>query len=149
MHSVIDDHSRLAYSEIHPDERADTCAGFFARSLDYFAAHGITRVERLMTDNAFSYRRGRQLRALLERHGIKHKFIRPHCPWQNGKAERFNRTLASEWAYRQAYTSNDERSAALPHLLDTYNHQRRHSALDGHPPISRPRHQPDGRDGYT
>jgi transposase InsO family protein len=137
VHSVIDDHSRLAYSEIHPDERADTCAGFFARALDYFADHGIGRVERLMTDNAFSYRHGRQLRELLEAHAIKHKFIRPHCPWQNGKAERFNRTLASEWAYRQVFTNNDQRTAALPDFLDTYNHRRRHSALDGQPPVSR------------
>ena len=137
VHSLVDDHTRLAYSEILDDERADTCAAFVSRALDYFAAHGITRVERLMTDNAWSYRHGRRLRELLGDHGIKHKFIKPHCPWQNGKAERFNRTLASEWAYRQVFASNDERSAALPHFLDNYNHRRRHTALDGQPPISR------------
>jgi transposase len=86
VHSVVDDHSRLAYSEILNDERADTCAGFFARALDYFAAHGISDVERLMTDNAFSYRRGRGLRELLAERGITHKLIKPHCPWQTAKS---------------------------------------------------------------
>ena len=69
--------------------------------------------------------------------GATHKFIRPHCPWQNGKVERFNRTLATEWAYRQVFTTNAERTAALPPCLDHYNHQRRHTAIGGHPPISR------------
>ena len=137
VHSVVDDHSRLAYSEILDDERADTCAEFFTRALDYFAAHGITSVERVMTDNAWSYRNGSRLRQLLEDRDITHKFIRPHCPWQNGKVERFNRTLASEWAYRQVFTTNHDRSAALPDFLDNYNHRRRHTALGGQPPISR------------
>ena len=137
VHSAVDDHSRLAYSEILADERADTCAGFVERALEFFATNGIDRVERLITDNAWSYRHGSQLRQLLADHDIKHKFIRPHCPWQNGKVERFNRTLASEWAYRQVFTSNDERSAALPDFIDYYNHRRRHSAIGGQPPISR------------
>jgi transposase InsO family protein len=137
VHSAVDDHSRLAYSEILNDERADTCAGFLERALDYFAATGIAQVERLITDNAWSYRNGAQLRELLNDRGIKHKFIKPHCPWQNGKVERYNRTLATEWAYRQVFTSNDERSAALPDFLDYYNHRRRHTALGGQPPISR------------
>ena len=137
VHSVVDDHSRLAYSEILDDERAVTCAVFFSRALDYFAAHGIDRIERLMTDNAWSYRHGRELRELLASNSIKHKFIKPHCPWQNGKVERFNRTLANEWAYRQVFTSNHDRSAALPDFLDNYNHRRRHTALGAHPPICR------------
>lgn len=136
IHSVVDDHSRLAFAEIHADERADTVAGFFARAIEFFAEHGIT-IERLMTDNAFSYRHGRQLRELLERHRIKHKFIRPHCPWQNGKVERFNRTLATEWAYRQVFTSNHERTLAFAPWLHRYNTERRHAALGGRPPISR------------
>ena len=137
VHSAIDDHSRLAYSEILTDERADTCAGFVERALEFFTANGIDRVERLITDNAWSYRNGTRLRQLLIDRNITHKFIRPHCPWQNGKVERFNRTLASEWAYRQVFTSNDQRSAALPDFIDYYNHRRRHSAIGGHPPISR------------
>lgn len=137
VHSVVDDHSRLAYSEVLDDERAGTVAGFFERAVTYFADHGIDRIERLMTDNAFSYRHGKALASFLASHDIKHKFIRPHCPWQNGKVERFNRTLQTEWAYRQVFTSNDERTAALAPWLHHYNHQRRHSALAGHPPISR------------
>ena len=136
VHSVVDDHSRLAYSEIHDDERADTVCEFFDRAIAFYAEHGIT-IERVMTDNALVYRKSRRLRDLLEQHGIRHKFIRPHCPWQNGKVERFNRTLQTEWAYRRVFTSNTERRTALPDFIRYYNHQRRHSALGGLPPTSR------------
>ena len=135
IHSLVDDHSRLAYSEVLPDEKGITCAGFLARAIDYFAAHGITRIERLMTDNAWAYRWS--LREVCAAHQIRQKFIRPHCPWQNGKVERLNRTLATEWAYRQVFTSNDDRTAALAPWLEHYNTERRHSALGGKPPISR------------
>ena len=135
VHSLIDDHTRLAYSEILPDEQGPTCAAFLERAIAYFAAHGITRIERLMTDNAWAYRYS--LRATCARHGIRQKFIKPHCPWQNGKVERLNRTLATEWAYRRAFTSNTERQAALAPWIEHYNTERRHSALGGHPPISR------------
>ena len=137
VHSLVDDHSRLAYSEIHADERAGTVADFYQRAVAYFADHGIDRIERLMTDNAFSYRHGAQLRDLLAAAGTRHLFIKPHCPWQNGKVERLNRTLQTEWAYRQVFTSNDQRTAALPPWIDYYNHRRRHSAIGGLPPISR------------
>ena len=136
VHSVVDDHSRFAYSEILPDEQAATCSAFFARALDVFAAHGVT-VERVMTDNHWSYTRSNSLAALLAINGIAHKLIKPHCPWQNGKVERFNRTLQIEWAYRQVFNSNDERTRALDPWLDEYNTRRRHSALGGQPPISR------------
>ena len=135
VHSLVDDHSRLAYSEILPDEKGPTCAAFLTRAIDYFAAHGITRIERLITDNAWAYRFS--LREVCAEHGIAQKFIKPHCPWQNGKVERLNRTLATEWAYRRAYASNDERAAALAPWLEHYNTQRRHSALGGKAPISR------------
>ena len=135
VHSLVDDHSRLAYSEIHTDEKGTTCAAFLERAITYFAAHGITRIERLMTDNAWAYRYS--LRELCTSRGIVQKFIRPHCPWQNGKVERLNRTLAIEWAYRQIFTSNDERAAALTPWIEYYNTQRRHQALGGLPPISR------------
>jgi len=137
IHSLVDDHSRLAYSEIHDNEKGDTCAGFLERAAVYFAAHGIDRIERVMTDNHWSYRRSYAVAAVIEQLRATHKFIRPHCPWQNGKVERFNRTLQTEWAYRQVFTSNNERSAALPDFLDNYNHRRRHHALGGHPPTSR------------
>jgi transposase InsO family protein len=135
VHSLVDDHSRLAYSEILPDEKGATCADFLKRAIAYFAAHGITRIERLMTDNAWAYRYS--LRTVCADHDIVQKFIKPHCPWQNGKVERLNRTLATEWAYRQAFTTNHERAAALAPWLEHYNTERRHSALGGKPPISR------------
>jgi transposase InsO family protein len=135
VHSMVDDHSRLAYSEILPDEKGITCAGFVARAATYFAAHGIPRIERIMTDNAWAYRWS--LRAVAADLGAKQIFIKPHCPWQNGKVERLNRTLQTEWAYRQVFTSNAERAAALAPWLEHYNTRRRHSALGGLPPISR------------
>ena len=135
VHSLVDDHSRLAYSEIHDDEQGPTCAAFLERAIAYFAAHGITRIERLITDNAWAYRWS--LRKVCSDHGIRQKFIKPHCPWQNGKVERYNRTFATEWAYRRVYTSNTERREALAPWLEHYNTQRRHSSLGGHPPITR------------
>lgn len=134
VHSMIDDHSRLAYSEILPDEKGVTCAQFLLRAADYFAQHGITRIERIMTDNAFAYRKS--LASAAAQLGAKQVFIRPHCPWQNGKVERLNRTLQIEWAYRQVFTSNDDRAAALAPWLEHYNTQRIHTAI-GAPPISR------------
>jgi transposase InsO family protein len=135
VHSLVDDHSRLAYSEILPDEKGTTCAAFLARAAAYFADHGIDRIERVMTDNAWAYKYS--LRHVCASIGARQKFIRPHCPWQNGKVERLNRTLATEWAYRQIFTSNDQRAAALAPWIEHYNTRRRHSALGGLPPISR------------
>jgi transposase InsO family protein len=135
VHSLVDDHSRLAYSEILDDEKGATCAGFLTRAIAYFDTFGITRIEQLMTDNAWAYRWS--LRELCATHQIRQIFIKPHCPWQNGKVERLNRTLQTEWAYRQVFISNDERAAALAPWLEHYNTQRRHSALGGLPPISR------------
>ena len=128
-------HSRLAYSEVLPDEKGTTCAAFLTRAAAYFAAHGITRIERVMTDNAWAYKYS--LREACAQIGARQKFIKPHCPWQNGKVERLNRTLATEWAYRQAFTSNNQRAAALAPWIEHYNTRRRHSALGGLPPISR------------
>jgi transposase InsO family protein len=135
VHSLVDDHSRLAYSEVLPDEKGTTCAAFLLRAIGYFAAHGIPRIEQLMTGNAWAYKYS--LRDLCATTGIKQVFIRPHCPWQNGKVERLNRTLLTEWAYRQVFLTNDQRSAALAPWLEHYNTQRRHSALGGLPPVSR------------
>ena len=135
VHSVVDDHSRLAYSEVLPDEKGPTCAAFLERALAYLAEHGITRVERLMTDNAWAYRWS--LRQVCAEHDVRQKFIRPHCPWQNGKAERYNRTLASEWAYARVYLTNDDRTQALDPWLAYYNTDRAHSALGGLSPLQR------------
>jgi transposase InsO family protein len=137
VHSMVDDHCRLAYSEILPDEKGPTCAGFLLRAAAYFASFGISRIEEVITDNHMSYRRSHDVRAAITAIGARHLFIKPHCPWQNGKVERFNRTLQIEWAYRQIFMSNDERAAALAPWLELYNTRRRHTALGGLPPISR------------
>jgi len=137
IHAVIDDHSRLAYAEIHTDETGTTCAGFLVRAAAFFATCGITRIERVMTDNAFAYRLSHEFAGALEILGARHLLIRPHCPWQNGKVERLNRTLLAEWAYSRVFTSNAERTRCLPEWIAYYNTRRRHSALGGLPPISR------------
>jgi transposase InsO family protein len=137
VHAAVDDHSRLAYAEVLPDDKGTTSAGFLLRAAAFFADRGITRIERVITDNAFAYRNSADFTAATTALGARHKFIRPHCPWQNGKVERFNRTLATEWAYRQIFTSNAERAHALAPWLEVYNTQRRHTALGGLPPISR------------
>lgn len=133
VHSAIDAHSRLAFSEIHHDERGPTCAGFFERARAFFTQHGIDHVEAVLTDNALAYR-GRDFTAALN--GAEHRRIRPYTPRTNGKVERFNRTLLEEWAYVRAYATDDERTAALDDWLHLYNHHRHHTAIGG-PPISR------------
>jgi transposase InsO family protein len=137
VHAVVDDHRKLAYCETLPDEKGPTCAAFLLRAARYFAEHGITHIERVITDNHLSYKRSNDVRDALATLNARHKFIKPHCPWQNGKVERFNRTLAAEWAYRRPFTSNAERAAALAPWLEHYNTERRHSALAGLPPVSR------------
>ncbi|MBH5338693.1 IS481 family transposase [Streptomyces pactum] len=137
VHSAIDDHSRLAYSEIHPDEKVATCAGFLTRAAAFFHSHGIPRIERVLTDNAWPYRKGLAWKAVLAELRATGKLTRAYRPQTNGKVERFNRTLLDAWAYLRPYTSNNERTAALTDFLHTYNHHRCHTALDGHPPISR------------
>jgi transposase InsO family protein len=137
IHSLVDDHSRLAYSEVLPDEKGATCGAFLLRAAAYFAGHGIPRIERVMTDNHFSYKLSTDVAAAMAALHARHLFIRPHCPWQNGKVERYNRTLQVEWAYRQVFLTNTDRTAALAPWLEFYNTRRRHSAIGGLPPISR------------
>lgn len=135
IHSAVDDHSRLAYSEVLADERQHTAIGFWQRAHVFFTEHGIT-VERVLTDNGSCYK-SKLFTQALTTDGIAHKRIRPYRPQTNGKVERFNRTLLEEWAYLRPYTSNTERTAALADFLHTYNHHRCHTALGGQPPISR------------
>jgi transposase InsO family protein len=135
-HAIVDDHSRLAYVELHRDERAQTVTGFLERALAFFAEHEIT-ARRLMTDNAFSYVKNRSLRELLAARGIKHLTTEPYRPRTNGKVERFHQTMAREWAYGLTYRSHRQRNEALPHWLTHYNTRRPHSSLGGLPPISR------------
>ncbi|MGH9093762.1 MAG: IS481 family transposase, partial [Acidimicrobiales bacterium] len=136
VHTAIDDHTRLAYSEVLDDEKGPTCAGFLHRALEWFAGHGIT-VTRILTDNAWSYRHSTDWAQVCIAWSIRRRFTKPGCPWTNGKAERFNRTLLHEWAYARAWTSNPARRRGLDRFLLHYNTQRGHSALGGHPPISR------------
>jgi transposase InsO family protein len=135
-HAIVDDHSRLAYVELHEDEKAATVTGFVERALAFFAEHGILG-KRLMTDNGFSYVKNRSLRELLARQGIRHLTTKPYRPRTNGKVERFHQTMAREWAYGLAYRSHRQRDQALPHWLDHYNRHRPHSSFGGRPPISR------------
>jgi transposase InsO family protein len=135
-HSIVDDHSRLAYSELHRDERADTVAAFTRRALEFFEAHGIL-AKRLMSDNAWVYTKNRALARLLEKRAVKHVLIKPRRPQTNGKVERFQQTMAREWGYGMAYRSSADRAKAMPHWLRYYNEQRPHSSIGDRPPISR------------
>jgi transposase InsO family protein len=137
VHAAVDDHTRLAYAEILHDEKGATAAGFLTRAAAWFATAGITHIERVITDNAFAYRHSTAFKTAIAELGAEQRFIKPHCPWTNGKVERFNRTLQTEWAYRRIYTSNTRRANALPRWLQEYNNHRPHTALAGQPPISR------------
>lgn len=134
FHTVIDDHSRVAYVEEHDDERAETAVGVLRRAVDWFADHGVD-VERVLSDNGSAYR-SFAWRAACAELGIVPKRTRPYRPQTNGKIERFHRTLADGWAYARHYQSESECRAALPSWLHFYNHHRHHSAI-GAPPISR------------
>ena len=135
-HAIVDDHTRLAYVELHDDEKAATVTGFMERALAFFAEHGIT-AKRVMTDNAFTYVKNRSLRELLAREGIRHLTTEPYRPRTNGKVERFHQTMTREWAHGVSYRSHRHRNQALPHWLDHYNRTRPHSAIGDRPPISR------------
>ena len=135
VHSAIDDHSRLAYSEVHDDETAATTCGFWERAMVFFAEHAVT-VVRLMSDNGPNYR-STAFAQLLDQHGIRHKFTRPYRPQTNGKVERYQRTMRDEWGYGKAYSCESARRKALRGWLHTYNHHRPHTALGGKPPITR------------
>ena len=136
VHVAVDDHSRLAFAQILPDEKGPTCAAFLLAAAEFFAGHGIT-ISRVMTDNALNYRRSNDFQNALNILDAKHVLTRPHSPWQNGKAERFNRTMQENWAYRHPFASNQDRRDTLQPWLDHYNYARAHTACDGQPPISR------------
>ncbi|MEV6628170.1 IS481 family transposase [Amycolatopsis sp. NPDC051106] len=135
VHTVLDDHSRLAYAEIHADEKADTALGVLRRAAAWFADHGVT-VERVLSDNGACYRSSAWRDTCTEL-GITPKRTRPYRPQTNGKIERFHRTLAEGWAYARFYPSEALRRAALPGWLHFYNHHRPHSSTGGKPPVTR------------
>ena len=134
LHTVIDDHSRVAYVEICADERATTAVGVLQRAVAWFADQGVT-VERVLSDNGSCYR-SHAWRQTCAELGITPKRTRPYRPQTNGKIERFHRTLADGWAYARFYPSETDRRSALPDWIHFYNHHRTHSAIGG-PPISR------------
>jgi len=146
-HSIVDDHSRLAYAEILDSQDAAAVVAFTERALAFFEANGIT-AKRLMTDNAFAYTKSKQLARLLGKREITHKRIRPRRPQTNGKVERFHQTMAREWGYGLLYRSSEHRRRALPHWLRYYNERRPHSALGGRPPTSRV-HDVSGQDNHV
>jgi transposase InsO family protein len=135
VHTALDDHSRLAYSEVLADETAETTAAWWARAISWFAAQGVT-IERVLTDNGSPYR-SRLWTDICQRHDITPKRTQPYRPQTNGKVERYHRTLLVEWAYVRIYTSDAARTTALRKWLHIYNHHRTHTALGGHPPASR------------
>jgi transposase InsO family protein len=135
IHVVLDDHSRLAYAEIHDDELAATATAVLRRAVAWFAARGVT-THRVLTDNGGAYRSHAWRDACTEL-GITPKRTRPYRPQTNGKAERFNRTMTSEWAFAQFFTTEADRRAAFPDWLHDYNHHRPHTGIGGHPPIGR------------
>lgn len=135
LHVAVDDASRLAYTEILPDERKESATAFLERALAWFESLGVT-VERVMTDNGSAYK-SHLFRDALASHGIRHKRTRPYTPRTNGKAERFIQTTLREWLYATPYASSQERTAAMTPWLCDYNSRRPHSALAGQPPISR------------
>jgi transposase InsO family protein len=141
LHSIVDDHSRYADSELHLDERADTVTAFVERALAHFNQLGI-EPKRPLSDNAFVYRHNRPLRELLRAHRIQHRFIRPRRPQTNGKVERYQQTLKREWGLGRVYRSSDHRARAPSHRLDYHNRRRPHSSLGGRPPISRVHNHP-------
>jgi transposase InsO family protein len=134
LHSAVDDHSRLAYIEAHPDERKDTAAGFLTRAIAWFADHGVT-VQAVMTDNGSCYRSGLVADTLADRH-VRHLRTRAYRPQTNGKVERLNLTLKHEWAYATVYTSNQARLDDLDRWQHHYNWHRPHMAHHGGTPMS-------------
>jgi transposase InsO family protein len=135
LHVCVDDHSRLAYAELLPDERATSAIAFLRSALAFFAARGV-QIERLLTDNGSAFvahRYAQACRAL----GLRHTRTRPRRPQTNGKAERFIQTLLHEWAYARVYATSEERAQALPPWLNHYNYKRPHGSLSHQPPGSR------------
>lgn len=137
LHCVVDDHSRIAYVELHPREDADTNVRTLERALRSFAELGLEAPEAVMTDNALVYRRARRFGELLAREGIRHIRTPAYTPRWNGKVERFIQTLQNEWAYSRTWPSSSSRARSLQSFIRYYNRRRPHSSLGDRPPISR------------
>lgn len=134
VHLAIDDHSRVSFAMVKPDEKALSCVEFLRQAVAYYAKLGV-RIDRVMTDNGAGYKN--TFRAACDELGIRHMRTRPYTPKTNGKAERFVQTSLKEWAYARPYETSAQRTAALQPFLDHYNWLRPHSALNHQPPITR------------
>ena len=153
VHSMVDDYSRLAYSEVLPDETAATSVAFWLRAVAFFASYGIHTIHRCLTDNGPCYRSRAWARTLTDT-GTRHSRTKPYTPRTNGKVERYNQTLVREWLRRRPYDSEQDRTEALAVFLNYYNHERRHSAIGWLPPVARTpslgeRVQPPERDALV
>jgi transposase InsO family protein len=135
VHVVLDDHSRVVYAEVHDDETAATAVAVLRRAVAWFAARGVT-AERVLSDNGSCYKSNLWRQTCTEL-GLTVKKTRPYRPQTNGKAERFNRTLADKWAFAHMFPTEQARRKALPAWLHEYNHHRPHTAIGNHPPITR------------
>jgi len=135
LHVAIDDHSRLAFASLHPDEKIPSALEALRQAVAFYKEHGI-QIARLLTDRGSTYR-SKLFAATCQELGIKHRFTRPYRPQTNGKAERFIQTITREWAYARSYDSSDQRATFLPHYLPDYNFHRPHSALNYLTPSSR------------
>jgi transposase InsO family protein len=135
LHVAVDDHSRMAFTQMLPDQKAETTIGFLNSAVDFFATHGIG-VRALLTDNGSSYR-SQQFRHACQQMAIKHSRTRPYTPRTNGKAERFIQTALREWAYAKHWIDSEQRDAHLQPWIDYYNRERPHGSLNYKPPISR------------
>ena len=135
LHVAIDDHSRLAFASLHPDEKIPSALDALRQAVAFDKEHGIT-IQRLLTDRGSTYR-SKLFAATCLQLGLKHRFTRPYRPQTNGKAERFIQTITREWAYARSYDSSDHRASFLTHYLHDYNFHRPHSALNSLPPSSR------------
>jgi transposase InsO family protein len=138
LHIAIDDHSRLAYTELLAGQDRQTCAAFLRRAVAWYAQQGIT-IERVLADNAKAYHSHLWRDTCLEL-GIQRRYTRPYTPRTNGKAEAFIKTMLREWAYRYAYPSSHHRARALAGWTRWYNRRRPHGSLGGNPPINRVAH---------
>ncbi len=137
LHCVVDDHSRIAYVELHPREDADTNVRTLERALAFFAELGLGSPEAVMTDNAMVYRNSRRFQTLLSDHAIRHIRTPAYTPRWNGKVERFIQTLQQEWAYSRSWPTSSARARSLLSFIRYYNRQRPHSSLGDRPPSSR------------
>jgi len=137
LHCVVDDHSRIAYVELHPRDDAETNTRTLERALRFFAELGLQPPEAVMTDNAMAYRNSRRFRDLLARHAIRHIRTPAYTPRWNGKVERFIQTLQNEWAYSRTWPTSSDRARSLQSYLRYYNRRRPHSSINDRPPISR------------